>query len=127
MKGRILGGGPVGLLAYVGGEPVAWCSVAPRESYGRLERSRTMRRVTEVPTWTILCFFVKRPFRRRGLTERLLREAVTYASRSGAEVIEGYPFDTAGLTSTHRGHSKTFERAGFLRDGRRWSRPASPP
>ena len=47
-------GTPIGLLACKGTEPVGWCSVAPRETYARLDRSRTMPRVTssETPTWT---------------------------------------------------------------------------
>src|SRR5581483_11134544 len=53
---------PIGVLAYAGGEPVGWCSIAPRESYVRLEKSRAMPRATPpaTSTWTILCFFVAR-------------------------------------------------------------------
>lgn len=117
-------GTPVGVLAYDGAEPVGWCSVAPRESYARLARSRTMPRATppESPTWTVLCFFVPRAARGRGLTRVLLDAAVDYARHQGAKVIEGYPFDTAGISATHRGHSSVFAAAGFTPDGRRWAR-----
>src|SRR5688572_26583600 len=54
MRRRIRGGTPVGVLAYADGEPVAWCSVAPRETYVKLERSKTMPRVDDAATWTIL-------------------------------------------------------------------------
>lgn len=120
MQERILGGTPVGVLAYDGDEPVGWCSVAPRETYGRLERSRTMPRVDDAITWTVLCFFVRRTHRRRGVTAALLEGAVCYAREQGAQVIEGYPFDTAGISSRHRGHSSVFEAAGFHQAGRRW-------
>jgi hypothetical protein len=33
----------------------------------------------------------------------------------------GYPFDTMGISSTHRGHSKVFKKAGFRQDGKRWT------
>src|SRR5688572_20989330 len=33
-------GPPPGILAYVDGEAVAWCAVAPREAYVQLARSR---------------------------------------------------------------------------------------
>src|SRR5688500_9121694 len=33
LKRRVAAGIPIGLLGYLGGEPVAWCSIAPRESY----------------------------------------------------------------------------------------------
>ncbi|WP_219974698.1 hypothetical protein, partial [Rubrobacter xylanophilus] len=36
------------------------------------------------------------------------------------DTIEAYPFDTAGLSSTHRGHSSLFKKAGFRQDGKRW-------
>jgi GNAT superfamily N-acetyltransferase len=123
MHERVSGGTPIGLLAYDGDEPIGWCSVAPRETYPRLERSRTMPRVEEAPTWTVLCFFVKRAHRGTGVTKTLLKGAVKYAHAEGAEVVEGYPFDTAGISSTHRGHSSVFRSAGFTQQGRRWAWP----
>jgi GNAT superfamily N-acetyltransferase len=113
---------PVGVLAYDGEQPVGWCSVAPRETYLRLQRSRTMPRVTppETPTWTILCFFVARPYRGKGVAHALLAGAIAYARSQGAQIVEAYPFDTAGTSSTHRGHSSLFRKAGFQRDGSRW-------
>jgi GNAT superfamily N-acetyltransferase len=122
---RLVGEGtPIGVLAYDGDEPVGWCSIAPRETYVRLERSRTMPRVTPpaTSTWTILCFFVTRDRRGQGVKHALLEGAVAYAKERGARVIEGYPFDTAGISSTHRGHSLVFAAAGFEREGKRWLR-----
>ena len=122
MRALVAKGTPIGVLAYEGEAPVGWCSIAPRESYARLERSRTMARATpaETLTWTVLCFFVPRERRGAGITRALLEGAVAYARRAGAAEIEGYPFDTAGISSTHRGHSRVFEAAGFRRDGARW-------
>ena len=122
MRRFVTNGTPIGLLAYDGGEPVGWCSIAPRETYVKLERSRTMPRRTPptTPTWSVLCFFVPRPRRGKGISLALLRGAVSYARNKGAREVEGYPFDTAGITSTHRGHSSTFAAARFRQDGRRW-------
>jgi hypothetical protein len=36
IKSRIDSGVPLGLLAYVNDKPVAWCSVAPRQTYRKL-------------------------------------------------------------------------------------------
>ena len=36
MRRRILTGEPTGILAYDGGEPVGWCSVAPVDTFRRL-------------------------------------------------------------------------------------------
>src|SRR5262245_35235624 len=38
---------PVGVLGYVAGEPVGWCSVAPRETYAALERFKALPRVDD--------------------------------------------------------------------------------
>jgi hypothetical protein len=124
MAGLVDNATPIGVLAYDGEEPVGWCSMAPRETYIRLEKSRTMPRVTPpaVSTWTILCFFVPRPRRQQGLAQTLLKGAVAYAKQHGAKVVEGYPFDTMGISSTHRGHSHVFGESGFQQDGKRWAR-----
>jgi GNAT superfamily N-acetyltransferase len=111
---------PIGVLAYDGDVPVGWCSVAPRETYVKLERSRTMPRVSAAPTWTVLCFFVPRAHRRSGVTRALLAGALEFARANGAEVVEGYPHDTAGISATHRGSSHVFRALGFQRDGSRW-------
>ena len=129
MRDLVRAGIAVGVLAYAGDEPVGWCSVAPREDYARLARSRSMPRVTPpaTVTWTVLCFFVPRPRRGQGITRALLDGAVMYAAAHGAQVVEGYPFDTAGISATHRGHSRAFAAAGFTQNGPRWSRPTPPP
>lgn len=124
MRRLVTGATPIGVLAYVEGEPVGWCSVAPRETYVKLERSRVMPRKTplETPTWTVFCFFVKRSHRKQGVSRALLEGAIAYARSQGARILEAYPFDTAGQTATHRGHSSLFRAAGFeQQDDRRWA------
>jgi GNAT superfamily N-acetyltransferase len=121
IRGLVQAGTPIGVLAYAGDVAVGWCSVAPRETYVKLERSRTMPRVSSAPTWTILCFFVRRAHRRQGVTHALLQGALDVARQHGAQVVEGYPHDTAGISSTHRGWSGVFRALGFQRKGNRWS------
>ncbi len=108
---------PPGLLAYVSGQPVGWCAVAPRESFPVLERSRTLRRVDDQAAWSVACFFVARPFRRRGLSVRLLRAAVDYAKARGARIVEGYPVEPRKTSMPDAfawtGLVATFRRAGF--------------
>jgi GNAT superfamily N-acetyltransferase len=120
MRGLVAKSTPIGVLAYAGKAPVGWCSVAPRESYIKLERSRTMPRVSDAPTWVVLCFFVLRAERGSGVTRALLDGAVRYARTKGAKLLEAYPHDTAGISATHRGHSRLFRAAGFEQDGKRW-------
>src|SRR4051794_31836718 len=48
---------PVGVLAYQDGEPVGWCSIAPRETYAALERYRALPRVDDADgVWSVVCF-----------------------------------------------------------------------
>ncbi len=109
-----------GVLAYVDGEVAGWCSVAPRSSYRRLMRSRTIPFVDDRDAWSIVCFVVRPAFRRRGLMHELLEGAVAHAAACGAEVVEGYPVvvegaDRVDLISGYVGTSRLFEAAGFTR------------
>lgn len=88
---RVCSGAPPGVLAYVEGEPVGWCAVAPREEYDYLARSRVLRPIDDRAVWSVSCLFVAKAYRSRGLSVKLLRAAVEMAGETGAEIIEGYP------------------------------------
>ncbi len=107
-----------GVIAYSGDEPVAWCALAPRDQYDTLSRSRILKPVDDAAVWSVVCFFVARPFRRRGLTSRLLRAAVQYAAENGAKVVEGYPVDPkSGRMAdafAYTGLASMFRSAGFV-------------
>lgn len=106
-------GVPVGVLAYDGSEPIGWCSVAPRETYEALERSRALPRIDDAPVWSVACFFVNGRFRRQGLTGQLLAAAVDYAGSQGALAAEGYPVEPGPRSYTYMGSPATFAAAGF--------------
>jgi GNAT superfamily N-acetyltransferase len=107
-----------GVLAYAEGKPVGWCAVAPREAYSTLERSRVLAPVDDQPAWSVTCFFVARPFRRKGLTVELLRAAVEFARRKGAKIIEGYPVEprkgAIPDVFAYTGLPSAFRKAGFV-------------
>ena len=112
-----------GLLAYAGGRPVGWCSIGPREQFLSLEASRLLTRVDDQPVWSIVCFFIPRPFRRRGLLAELVRGAVHYAQQQGARIVEAYPIDTQALQRTgkkltglsgYMGIASAFRALGFV-------------
>lgn len=105
-------GTPVGVLAYLDDEPVGWCSIAPRETYVALERSRTIPRLDDAPAWSVACFFVASAVRRQGVTLGLLEAAVAYARAQGAQVIEGYPMESGG-NYRWMGSPAIYELAGF--------------
>jgi GNAT superfamily N-acetyltransferase len=108
VKARI----PIGILAYREGEPIGWCSIAPRETYTRLEKSTTLKRIDDRPVWSVVCFFVRRDMRGQGLALQLLRAAVEYAASQGAHIVEGYPVEP-GQSYQFMGSPSIFKAAGF--------------
>jgi GNAT superfamily N-acetyltransferase len=107
-------GPPPGLIAYVDGEPAGWISVDARERYASLERSRTLARVDDRPVWSIVCFFVAKEHRRRGLSRALIDGAVDHARSNGARIVEAYPDPRANdAASSYMGAVEPFLRAGF--------------
>lgn len=114
---------PPGLIAYAGGAPAGWIALAPREAYAGLERSRTLARVDARPVWSIVCFFVARPFRRQGLSVKLLEAAADYARKRGARILEGYPVEPSKGRMPDAfawtGTAAAFRKAGFAEAERR--------
>ena len=115
----ITAGAPVGLIGYLDGEPVAWCSVAPRSTYRRLVNDD--RSDNEV-TWSIACFFVVRRLRGQCMTERLIAAAVELAKANGASIVEGYPVDPQSPSYRFMGFTSVFEAAGFVEVARAGTR-----
>ena len=117
IKALVDSGNIPGILAYVDDEPVGWCSIAPRQEFATLARSRILKPVDDQPVWSVVCFFVTRKYRRQGLTIQLLNAAVEYAASKGATIIEGYPVEPkegkAPDVFVFTGLSSAFKQAGF--------------
>ncbi len=105
-------GTPVGVLAYRHGEPVGWCSVAPRDTYEALNRSRILKPVDSTAVWSVVCMFIDSKHRGRGVARQLLLGAAEYARSMGAPAIEGYPVEP-NASYSHMGTAALFESAGF--------------
>jgi GNAT superfamily N-acetyltransferase len=99
---------PVGLLCYADKEPIAWCSIAPRESFRNLGGDDTLEDV-----WSLVCFFIKRDFRRQNLTSKLIAAAIKYAKKQGAKYVEAYPVSATSPSYRFMGFKSVFEEAGF--------------
>ncbi|HTE65397.1 MAG TPA: GNAT family N-acetyltransferase [Candidatus Binatia bacterium] len=122
MKALVDGGTVPGLIGYENGVPVAWVSLAPREEYAKLRRSPVMKPVDDRPVWSIVCFFVDRKSRGRGLSARMLRAAVDYARSRGARLLEAYPVDKDKPSHPDFmffGAKSMYDRAGFREVARR--------
>lgn len=96
LKVLVASGDPTGLLAYDGDDAVGWCGVSPRSSFGQLEHSKFFPATTDRPTWSLVCFFIHRKWRKKAVARRLLEAAVHYAGEKGARVVEAYPIDPEG-------------------------------
>ncbi len=111
-----------GILAYDASEAVGWCAVAPREQYPVLQRSRILAPVDDQPVWSIVCFFIARSYRGRGLLQPLIEGAVGHVRQSGGSVVEAYPTDTRAKTSPsfiYTGVLSAFLQTGFVEVARR--------
>lgn len=107
-------GPPPGLLAFDGDRAVGWCQVTPRDEVPALDRVRHLKRVDDVPVWSISCFYVRIGYRRKGVTKALIGEALKMAKRARAPALEAYPFDAAvSPSASSTGYATTFERTGF--------------
>jgi|TARA_B100000315_G_scaffold224322_1_gene229755 GNAT superfamily N-acetyltransferase len=116
-------GTPPGLIAYDGGEPVGWCSIAPRTELPRLKSTRVLKPIDDQPVWSVTCFLIKRSHRRRGVSVALLRAAEDFVRRQGGTIIEGYPIEPAKSaypdTFAWTGLASAFRKAGFEEKARR--------
>jgi GNAT superfamily N-acetyltransferase len=121
MKRRISSGEPIGLLGYHDAQPVAWCSIAPRDTY-RASMSDVMPDDEKQKIWSIVCFFVSRAFRGQGIFQRLISAAEEHAARNGATLLEGYPVDPDSPSYRFGGYVPAFEQAGYALVGRKGAR-----
>lgn len=105
LESQVEKGVAVGLLACDGSVPVAWCSVAPRESFRRLG-GQEPEGEGPADVWSIVCFFVRRDFRRSGVVARLIEAAKGYAGLRRREGSRGLP-GQAGFAElpVHGNHS----------------------
>jgi hypothetical protein len=78
------------------------------------------KRVDDAPVWSLSCFYVRKGYRRKGVTETLIGAALSAARCAKAPALEAYPLDaelTPSASST--GYVSTFSRAGFKTVARR--------
>ena len=83
MKALVESGRSLGILAYDGELAVGWCAVEPRENYPVLENSRTLKRVDDRNVWSVTCFFVRKEYRKKGVSIALLKAAARHVREHG--------------------------------------------
>ena len=124
MKAIVRRGSVPGIMLYAGDEAVGWCSVDRRRSFCRLANSRILAPVDATDVWSIVCFFIKKGWRRQGMSRQLIRAAVEYVRAQGGGVLEAYPVDASKNTPdpfVWVGLASAFEKEGFTEVARRSS------
>src|SRR5262249_22968135 len=113
-------GPPPGLLAFDGDLAVGWCQNTPRAALPHMGHVWQLKRVDDVPVWSISCLYVRKGYRKKGVARFLIEAAVKTAKRAGAPAIEAYPFDRrVSPSSTSTGFATTYEKLGFTTMARR--------
>ena len=74
----------------------------------------------DVPVGSLSCLYVRKGYRRKGVTAAFIAAALQAAKRAKAPALEAYPLD-ADLTpsASGTGYASTFARAGFKTVARR--------
>jgi GNAT superfamily N-acetyltransferase len=122
LRGVVDSGTAPGLVGYVDAEPVGWISLGPRADYRKLQRSRVMKPVDDVPVWSVVCTFVAKTHRGQGLQHALLAAAIAWARSNGVQTLEAYPVDKPERSHDDFmffGSRSLYEAAGFTEVVRR--------
>ena len=123
LKRIVSAGQEPGIIAYAAKEPIGWCALAPRQVYVALERSRILKPVDDQPVWSVSCLFIKKPYRRQGISTQLLQAAIAFAASHGARIVEGYPIEPSMEKMPDpflwHGIPSAFVKAGFTEVERR--------
>lgn len=107
-------GPPPGLIAFDGDQAVGWCQLTPRDALPWLDRAWRLKRVDDMPVWSLSCFYVRIGYRKKGVTSALIAAALKAAKRAKAPALEAYPLDADKTPSASgTGYATTFARAGF--------------
>ena len=121
---EVRNGAPVGVVGYSDDDPIGWCAVAPRSrSLPRRRQSRGWKSPDDIDVWSITCLFLVADARGSGLASELLAGAERFARSHGAQWLEAYPRDCAGVQRTDKsmffGSLGMFLDSGFTEIARR--------
>ena len=117
MKQIVESGEVPGIMVYRKSEPAGWCSVAPRERFHSLNRSPVLKKLDDIPVWSLVCFFVAKEYRGGGVMGDLVSAAIDYVRNQGGKIIEAYPSRPRGRrlapVTSFMGLPSVYEKAGF--------------
>ncbi len=103
-------------LVFDGDEAIAWAQFGPPAELPNIYHRKQYDEETDrQPDYRITCIFVDKRYRRKGVTEIVLRGALDLIAAAGGGVVEGYPHDTEGkkVSVLYNSTRAVFERVGF--------------
>lgn len=106
-----------GIIAYDADTPIGWTTFGQRESFPNADKHPDFKHLSSSVV-SIPCFFVKLPYRGKGVSKLLLSDAIKAAKRAGIQELEAYPVKNEESPETKQDWSFTgakanFEDAGF--------------
>ncbi|HEY6962066.1 MAG TPA: hypothetical protein VI408_09290 [Gaiellaceae bacterium] len=116
---RVEAGEAHAALVFDGNACLGWVQFGPPAELTRIKnRAQYEKETAGPPDWRILCHFVGKGHRRKGVATRGLAGALDLIAGLGGGVVEGYPEDAASVPAgfLFNGALATFERLGFVRD-----------
>ena len=124
-KSVLTRGNSPGLVAFDGALAIGWCRITPREDVPHLDKIWPGVSPNGDAIWRISCFYIRKAYRRRGVTRALIEAAIAHARDQGATAIEARPLDSSlSPSATGAGYTTTFAAVGFEPVDR--SKPQSP-
>lgn len=83
---RLQEGSTIGYLAYVDGTPAGWCNASLRSAYPVRRKG-----VDDDRVGVVACFVIAPPYRKHGVSKRLLEAAIEGFKARGVERVEAHP------------------------------------
>jgi hypothetical protein len=108
-----------GIIVYSGKTPVGWVQYGTKRELPRLDASKTYQSLSlgskGTNVWRIICFFVDKNNRRRGVAVFGLKTALASIKKKGGGVVEAYPSAKPGRGASlmWSGTMSMFDNAGF--------------
>ena len=110
---RFAEGRAFGYLAYVDGKAAAWVNASVRSAYN-LYKEGDGATPSDDQVVGISCFVIAPPYRRHGLSRKLLDRVIADAPGRGISWVEGYPTHGRDTDQTSfRGPPSIYDETGF--------------
>lgn len=106
-----------GLVGFLDGKPAGWVSIAPRPEFGRILRSPLFKPddPDNEAVWSLVCLFIHKHFRGKGLAGYLVTAAAMHARANGAQRVDAYAVHPEGRAAAdlYHGTPSMYRAAGF--------------